>query len=120
MDNETRVAIGWLASGLRRQGHQAMISLGEHSPVENVWAELAKLRAEIKRLRAEQSRDAREWNETVPAFRADNERLRALLGKLHWKSIDKDNMEFRCDTTCYVIDEIRTALNRRSEDGKSS
>jgi chromosome segregation ATPase len=28
-----------------------MTSLGEHPPVENVWAELAKLRAEIERLR---------------------------------------------------------------------
>jgi hypothetical protein len=40
------------------------------------------------------------------------ERLRALLGKLHWKSIDKDNMEYRCDITCYVMDEIRAALTR--------
>lgn len=36
--------------------------------------------------------------------------LFAALKKLEWKSIDKDNMEFRCDTNCYVIDEIRAAI----------
>jgi hypothetical protein len=41
---------------------------------------------------------------------AEVEQLRAALGKLKWKSIDKDNMEFRCDITCYVMDEIRAAL----------
>jgi hypothetical protein len=41
---------------------------------------------------------------------ADNERLRALLQKLDWKSIDKDNMEFSCRVPYNVMDEIRRAL----------
>lgn len=36
----------------------------------------------------------------------------AVLQKLQWKSTDKDNMEFRCDTTCYVVDEIRLVIAR--------
>jgi hypothetical protein len=48
--------------------------------------------------------------EIAIGLRAEVERLRSLLGKLRWKSIDKDNMEFRCDATCYVMDEIRAAL----------
>lgn len=51
--------------------------------------------------------ETQKWNENRLA---EIKQLRSLLGKLHWKSIDKDNMEFRCDTTCYVMDEIRAAL----------
>jgi hypothetical protein len=35
------------------------------------------------------------------------ERLRALLQKLEWKSIDKDNMEYSCRIPYNVMDELR-------------
>ncbi len=44
---------------------------------------------------------------------AEIAKLQKLLGKLRWESIDKDNMEWRCETTCYVMDEIRAALNEQ-------
>jgi hypothetical protein len=46
----------------------------------------------------------------VSAVDEDNERLRALLQKLDWKSIDKDNMEYGCRIPYNVMDEIRRAL----------
>lgn len=36
--------------------------------------------------------------------------LYEALKSLKFISIDKDNMEFRCDTTCYVLDTVRAAL----------
>ena len=45
----------------------------------------------------------------------ENQHLRALLRSLHWKSIDKDNMEFECRTTCYVMDEIIKALAKEGK-----
>jgi len=46
----------------------------------------------------------------VSAVDEDNERLRALLQKLDWKSIDKDNMEYGCRIPYNVMDEIRRVL----------
>jgi DNA repair exonuclease SbcCD ATPase subunit len=68
-----------------------------------------QLEADIERLTAL----CLKWQTAHEKLHADNERLRALLGKLRWTSIDKDNMEFRCDTTCYVVDEIRRALEQK-------
>jgi hypothetical protein len=45
--------------------------------------------------------------------RAEIERLRALLQKLDWKSIDKDNMEFSCRVPYNVMDETRRALETK-------
>jgi len=33
-----------------------------------------------------------------------------LVMQQKWISIDKDNMEFQCTTTCFVLDKIRDAL----------
>ena len=41
---------------------------------------------------------------------AENKHLRETLGALKWKSIDKDNMEFECRTTYFVMDRIHAAL----------
>ena len=67
---------------------------------------LQEAAAEIERLRALVIEQQKHIIEIV----AKNNQLRAVLEKLHWKSIDKDNMEFRCDTTCFVMDDIRRAL----------
>lgn len=29
-----------------------------------------------------------------------------------WSSVEKDNMEFRCITTCFVLDELRDTLKQ--------
>jgi hypothetical protein len=34
-----------------------------------------------------------------------------ILKSLVWKSTDKDNMEYRCDTTYYIHDRIRKLLD---------
>jgi hypothetical protein len=44
---------------------------------------------------------------------AEIARLRALLQKLDWKSIDKDNMEFSCRVPYNVMDETRRALETK-------
>jgi len=49
----------------------------------------------------------------IKRLHADNERLRALLQKLRWKSIDKDNMEFRCVVPYNIMDELRAALEQK-------
>jgi predicted nuclease with TOPRIM domain len=76
---------------------------------EAMIAERDELRAEVERLR--EARD--KFDLEAQQLDADNERLRALLQKLRWKSTDKDNMEFRCDITCYVMEEMRAALEQK-------
>ena len=89
---------------------------GKDKPACPTCAELERLRAALKAVAAEIERLQTGWELATKAIdentslKAELERLRALLGKLRWKSIDKDNMEFRCDITCYVMDEIRRAL----------
>lgn len=87
-------------------------------------AELEQLRAENERLQAHATSminamkveneqleaECNEFKRDLRRRRSENQRLKALLEKLQWTSIDKDNMEFRCDTTCYVMDEIRRVL----------
>ena len=68
---------------------------------------ITELRQRIDTMIAERDAERITYNDAIADLIAANERLRALLGKLRWKSIDKDNMEFRCDTTCYVMDELR-------------
>jgi hypothetical protein len=53
-------------------------------------------------------------NNALDELRAENARLKALLQKLKWKSIDKDNMEFRCEITCYVMDELRALQQEKA------
>jgi uncharacterized small protein (DUF1192 family) len=80
----------------------------------NAWERIKELRAEVERLQllleAKTTPGYELLADEAVELRAEIERLKALLGKLRWKSIDKDNMEFRCDITCYVMDEIRAAL----------
>lgn len=71
-------------------------------PAERL-AELKKLtaRADLAALLAEVEQSREVVAELVNA-----------LETLRWKSIDKDNMEFECRTTCYEMDKIRAALTR--------
>jgi hypothetical protein len=43
-------------------------------------------------------------------LRAENERLRAALEDIKWRSVDRDNMEFEARITCFQMDNIRAAL----------
>ena len=64
---------------------------------------IIEMRAEIERLRESCIKIALDKDVII-------ERLRALLQKLDWKSIDKDNMEYGCRIPYNVMDEIRRAL----------
>jgi len=66
----------------------------------------AELRAEVERL----SEQVRNRDYALDRVQDIVERLRALLQKLEWKSIDKDNMEYSCRIPYNVMDEIRAAL----------
>ena len=68
----------------------------------------------LDELRAENARLQAHATSMINAMKAENEMLRALLGKLTWKSIDKDNMEFRCEITCYVMDELRALQQEKA------
>ena len=41
---------------------------------------------------------------------AEIQHLKTLIGELKWKSVDKDNMEFECRTTCFIVDKLHKAL----------
>ena len=84
---------------------------------------IAQLRAEIERLQADNNaladtlKEADQvgyWQRKEEIARAEVEQLLALLGKLDWKSIDKDNMEFSCRIPYNVMDEIRTTLEPKT------
>jgi hypothetical protein len=61
--------------------------------------------------------DAADWPHELQDEAQANARLiaaapdmLAVLQKLKWISIEKDNMKFKCETTCFVIDELNAAI----------
>jgi erythromycin esterase-like protein len=73
-------------------------------------------RAKIERLTAERNALISAATDTVSLMMAadarwrlasaENERLRAAIVGLRWKSVDRDNMEFECRVTCYEKDKL--------------
>lgn len=82
---------------------------------ERVSRELTALRKERAVLKdnTEAIADANAaWKGAHHTLSVISSNLAEAVQKLRWKSIDKDNMEFECRTTCFVMDEIRSGLNR--------
>jgi hypothetical protein len=71
--------------------------------VEQRQALIGHQRVESERLEAE----CNEFKRDLRRRRSENQRLKALLEKLQWTSIDKDNMEYSCRIPYNVMDELR-------------
>jgi hypothetical protein len=93
-------------------------SLGRRTPprpgakdMTNI-GDIANMRAAAKAWRANAiaSGETVRAHDKIDELIDEIERLQALLQKLEWKSIDKDNMEYSCRIPYNVMDEIRRAL----------
>jgi predicted RNase H-like nuclease (RuvC/YqgF family) len=92
---------------------------GQNREIEHLSVEIERLQAEHDEWKTKahteaQCRSALQVLGTETA--AKIERLRAALQwlmKQPWKSIDKDNMEFRVTVSCYVRDALLAALENK-------